>query len=624
MVEDIKYKKELIEDICNDEYILIIGSDVILKEKKIGEKETTDVNKLILYNINTEKNSFNQLSVDEQEQINKQKIKEEELSSDLVRLLQTKAFRVIFTTAIDDSPEKIMKKIWKDNYKLVIFGKDDTSNGDWFKKLSKRQDYCSPTLFYIFGKAEKDNNKFVKNDNTAILFILDWMKEMFGDKRNPIADFIKNRNILALGCQFDDWFFRFFWYIITSGLPNQTVPNNFNMKDNGRVVFGMKTEELKDTSENAESQKRRMSKLDYFIENNNIIRQDDLSLFNFLDSMTKSLSKRDDKTIMELFPTNTEYDVIVSCCGIYDKNDAIKLSVKLKKQLGDKYRFWVNEYYHINNQYPDPISSIYNNSKILILVLTKEMADNLKSDNDSKKETQKQYIVNEVTQFNQLGEIKRIIPVAVDGYNLYDDYHTKVVEDVIGNSHGYNMEKLYDNNNNDWLNFLEDIKQNADNDYYSKVQKIDNQKEYGEIFLSYYNRNATIAMTIFDKLKKSGFKVWVDTKGLVGVNDYNEDIKAAIEKAKVFIILLTPETANHFRIKEYHYYQDEIRVAKNNGKLIIPLAVNGYQYAFEKGEMNYHQFVSDIIKEQDNNKINLKSDKDGVKKLIEKVRTQIR
>jgi len=47
-----------------------------------------------------------------------------------------------------------------------------------------------------------------------------------------IVPFLRKKRMLALGCKFDNWYFRFFWYIITRGFGIRDRDGNPNTIDN--------------------------------------------------------------------------------------------------------------------------------------------------------------------------------------------------------------------------------------------------------------------------------------------------------------------------------------------------------------------------------------------------------
>ena len=111
-----------------------------------------------------------------------------------------------------------MRDIWGDELRIVNIS-DNQSLKDFQIALetSRMNKYEQPTLFYVFGKVIKGREKpkgFMETDVDAIRYIEKWLKDL--DNKH-IVPFLKKKRMLALGCKFDDWYFRFFWYSLTRG-----------------------------------------------------------------------------------------------------------------------------------------------------------------------------------------------------------------------------------------------------------------------------------------------------------------------------------------------------------------------------------------------------------------------
>ena len=121
-----------------------------------------------------------------------------------------------------------MRTLWGDRLRVVNID-DRASLREWRDVLSSCRDnehYTQPTLFYIFGKAESDESKhFVRTENDAIRILEKWMQFSGEDS---VLQFIRTKKLLALGCQFEDWYFRSFWYVLK---------HDFNRLSEGEVAM---------------------------------------------------------------------------------------------------------------------------------------------------------------------------------------------------------------------------------------------------------------------------------------------------------------------------------------------------------------------------------------------------
>ena len=127
----------------------------------------------------------------------------EDYSPVVYELLRKKYFSVVLTTTFDYYAETIMKEIWGD--KLRVLNIFDAQN-DFGVDESWKTD-IQPTLYYVFGRAEKGKDYTVV-ERDAMNVIRKWL----GDAPKQFCEYISTKSLLALGTKFDDWLFRFFWY----------------------------------------------------------------------------------------------------------------------------------------------------------------------------------------------------------------------------------------------------------------------------------------------------------------------------------------------------------------------------------------------------------------------------
>lgn len=117
-------EQQFVEDIFNDEYLLVVGSEVILN-KEI--EPTGDISQYILRSINSnigkDYKDFNELETHSEQGVdivrNLLNDKDfyydiEDISQELRDLLETKVFRFILTTTYDAYLETLMYHIWGD------------------------------------------------------------------------------------------------------------------------------------------------------------------------------------------------------------------------------------------------------------------------------------------------------------------------------------------------------------------------------------------------------------------------------------------------------------------------------------------------------------------------------
>lgn len=231
-------KETFIKNVYDDNYILVIGSEVILnKELKQYIACNGDVNKYIVSQINNTDINYVKISEiladgDATVQMLRHAIENldynlNQVSPELRGLLATKLFKFVITTTIDHYLRFVMDDIWgKGNWQeCSVFRQDDLHKLQ--TQILKKD--IKPTLFYLFGHSGKNpvTSKFVAKENDAIKLIADnWIgcKEEGKTDISILKQYISTKRLLALGCKFDDWYFRFFWYSLKGGLQGQDPP----------------------------------------------------------------------------------------------------------------------------------------------------------------------------------------------------------------------------------------------------------------------------------------------------------------------------------------------------------------------------------------------------------------
>lgn len=280
-----------IRNLTEGQYILVLGSEIMLSKSIEGnyngdsyrlifdDVKDNLVNSGILPENNTSTN-FTQLSyiyknldtyirntVNENLDFNV-----EEIEPRLVELIKTRLFRVVLTTTFDPYALELMEHVWGKGNVRVMNINNPRSSLDFDLERYISDDITSPippTLYYIFGKAFPANEirPFVVSDNDAIVTLSKWMGESAPEK---MLKYIRSKRILALGCKFDDWFFRFFWY---------TMRKSIIEISNGEVVVSL--------DEQSESDR----KLKQYFDNEKIYYQPDAR--KFIDETLEKLREYD-------------------------------------------------------------------------------------------------------------------------------------------------------------------------------------------------------------------------------------------------------------------------------------------------------------------------------------------
>ncbi len=88
-----------------------------------------------------------------------------------------------------------------------------------------------------------------------------------------------------------------------------------------------------------------------------------------------------------------------------------------------------------------------------------------------------------------------------------------------------------------------------------------------QIFISYSRKDLAIAEKIIDALGKDDLEPWIDWKSIPKGETFEGEIKQGIEKAEVFLFLVSPDSVQSY------WCNLEIEHAVQNGKRILPIVV---------------------------------------------------
>lgn len=395
----------------NDKYALVIGNEIILDTEI---EPTGDVQKYLLRKVNQTSNveyeSYNEIALDITEKKNPVRqliengeinFRPEDVSKELMSLLETRLFTTILSTTTDGYLEAAMKKVWGNELRVVnIYDKDTVDElQKALKSCRKGQRYNQPTLIYVFGKLDVEDlaKKYIKTDADAILLIEKWMR-MDVESNNEMLDFIRSKRLLALGCKYDNWYFRFFWYVLT-GINKSSDENNYDGR--GEVAFSLDKEDKTE------------GKLLQFLDRTDICILGNAS--SFIANITKTLTEESEDAPFrqQVVETRRRGCIFISYCS----KDALAACQLFFQLCEKKYDVWLdNARLYGGENYENEISDAISSAKVVITLLSPHIATDLKQDDTD------HYYNKEWRIAQQFGD-KTIIPLAVNGYNLRADYH---------------------------------------------------------------------------------------------------------------------------------------------------------------------------------------------------------
>ena len=262
-----------------------------------------------------------------------------EPSVDLTSLISIKYFPFVIYTSYDQTVEKAMRFVHGDKLRVLTFDNNADTNDD----IPPLDNLKTPTLYYIFGKANGDGHRYVLSDKDILDFSRSWLAETDNsNKAKPanLSNALSNKFLLVLGCNYTDWLFRFFWFAMKDAKIKQ--------KDDCQKI-GMLTI---DNSANEE--------LIDFLTRSNTLTQN-IPISKFINQLKERIAKKENEmsSVSEQIKFNQPLenaDVFISYSRA-DKDIADKLYSVLtekgldvwydKKNLGAGSEFWKDIRYAI-------------------------------------------------------------------------------------------------------------------------------------------------------------------------------------------------------------------------------------------------------------------------------------
>lgn len=324
-----------------------------------------------------------------------------EFEPSLLKLLKTKCFRIVLTTAVDPYLEWAMENVWgKNGYRVCnIYGdeKDIPKNEIFNDEFND----VKPTLYYVFGKADVENreSEFVLSENDAMKVIKTWFSS---NRPEELLRYIcgSGKKVLAVGCNFDDWLFRFFWFVLRGDVDNLR---------NGHVCMEFPDERL----------------IQYLSAQNIGLLQNSQGSSIFKDArdfMDKAAKRIEDA--MEDLPKMLG-GIFIS----YAHEDKEIVFPLAKRLASANFNVWMDEKLNPTDNYDDRIKDAIGECKIFMPILSSQVKNDLLNG-----KTGRYYIATEWELANTNYTIQRnvdpksknnmkVLPVVIGDYNVRESYH---------------------------------------------------------------------------------------------------------------------------------------------------------------------------------------------------------
>lgn len=380
-----------LDDLCSrcyqGEYVLVIGDDVLLKEslpdsqnsKEFFDKrlyQNFDLEDLMAMTVEDKKRELSDFLGNYDYDI------ENEVNPDLIRLLSSKCFRIVLTTSYDRYPELLMRRIWGDELRVINIY-DSQDRGAIFR--FSEYDLIPPTLVYAMGRADLRgaNIKFAYTEDDIIeLIATRWLDSAL--RNDILIKSISEMNMLGIGCKFDDWEFRFFWYSLRQDLRRL----------HGDVAISLDVEKSETDKKLARYLRRKG------ISDNGNARQ-------FLKELSEQLADPA-KYVYERIEQRMQSGGVFISYAFEDFPIACKISKILLKQ---KCNVWFdNRELRGGDHYDDRISDAIKQCKVFIPLLSKQTVDDLSEGKD-------RYYMKEWNQMIARNE-GTILPLSLPGFDI--------------------------------------------------------------------------------------------------------------------------------------------------------------------------------------------------------------
>lgn len=318
----------------------------------------------------------------------------EDMSEELTRLLRTKFFRVVMTTTFDPYLENLMRSIWGDNLRILNIYDDTNCDISANEQCSDEFD-IKPTLYYICGKVNKRGKKFVATENDAIEVVARW----FSNKApKNFLSYLHTKGLISLGCKFDNWLFRFFWYILRAG---DIVDSS--LKDTVAISFN-------DQSESDQ-------KLKEYLQHRNVYTAP--NAHDFINNIVEKI----ESCRTQITEANSSPGGVFISYAHEDLSIAASIVGKLKSK-GIKVWFDAQKLGG-GDEYDQRIIKAINNCKFFVPILSSQVKKDLLNNTNSRYYMNVEWALANQLKNNIGNNDFHIVPIAVSGYDPTCDYHQK-------------------------------------------------------------------------------------------------------------------------------------------------------------------------------------------------------
>ena len=294
----------------------------------------------------------------------------------------------IFTTAVDRTLEYALKEICEQHGKVLCIYNFKINTA--LTEYNQRKKDGNISLVYLFGamdyKVGETSIEFVYSEDDAMKTITDYLRIREDNKKNIFENIFYKNRIIAIGCRFEDWKFRFFWYSIRGDIDKLA---------NGTIAYSCEKPE----EDPLYNYLKRKNGLHLETDSRKFLRE----MREIMEGQQFLSQMREQRTLGDIFISYASEDV--------------KIAMKLFYILKDKnFNVWI-DYYGLqpNDRYTREIENAIKGCDIFIPILSSQMKHDIEAKNE-------RYYMKEWDM--ALANGRTIAPITVGDYSPRGEYHS--------------------------------------------------------------------------------------------------------------------------------------------------------------------------------------------------------
>ena len=254
------------------------------------------------------------------------------------------------------------------------------------------------SILTVRMNADNKDKNYVVTENDSMQVVAKWLGS---EAPKNLLSYLREKRILALGCKFDDWLFRFFWYLLKQDLAllkEGEVAISFDEKEDAKLINYLKRENIK----------------------------------SFGDARIFMCNALENIELVQGQLNNNRHKggVFISYCN-EDYAVAVNIFSRLTKE---GYNVWLDkEQLHPGHEYDDKISNAIAECKVFMPILSTRVKNDLEEDlhryyrDVEWKLAQDRYLEDK----NLDSRSFFIVPVAVGLYDVRGEIHQKTPECIM-------------------------------------------------------------------------------------------------------------------------------------------------------------------------------------------------